>query len=286
MIYAGFWVRLLAVFLDLLVLAAIAISILVSIAGIIAVNGRDYLFHDSLAMSLFYGAITCMATAYFILMESGVQGATFGKRWLNIKVLDINGGRLSVPRALARLLARLLSYLTLMTGFLIQPVTRRKQALHDMLAGTVVVRANDSKKISFMASMLVLLFAFMTPALALFATAGLPAYQQHILKVQLNKGMQAGNKTSLAVARFYLNNGRLPSAVSDIDNNDRPSHHIAGIDINQQNGELTVTFSDKVRKAISNKHLLFTPTREADQSISWKCHSNDIETRVLPALCK
>lgn len=284
--YAGFWVRFLAVFLDLLILGSVVLLMFLSIAGFIALNGREHILHDRLAVSLFYGGIICMATAYYILMESGAQGATFGKRWLNIKVLDTSGHRLSASRASARLLAHPFSYLLLMAGLLMQPLTRRKQALHDMLAGTVVVRANDSTKISLMASLLVLFFALMAPVLALFATAGLPVYQQHILKVQMDKGMQAGSNASLAVANFYRNNGRVPSAISDIHGNSSHSPHVAGIDINQLNGELTVTFSETTRKTISNKHLLFTPALEADQSISWKCHSNDIEVRILPVTCK
>lgn len=286
LVYAGFWVRFFAAFLDLLVLGAGVILMLFSIAALIAYSGRDSILHNPQAASLFYGLIIFMALAYYILMESGIHSATLGKRWMNIKVLDSHGNRLTVWRAAGRLLARIFSYLSLMLGFLIQPFTRRKQALHDLLAGTVVVRANASNKISVMASLLVLFYALMVPVLAIFATAGLPAYRQIILKAQLDNGMHAGREATLAVARFYRNNGRVPSAIGEAGANIGSSPHVAGIDINQKNGEVTLTFSDTVRKAISNKHLIFTPALQADASIIWKCSSNDIETQVLPVTCK
>ena len=285
LIYAGFWVRFAAAFLDLLAIAAVVILLVFSIAALIALTGRDDILHNRLAVSIFYWAIICMSAAYYILMESGEHGATLGKRWMNIKVLDANGSRLSIARACGRFVARLFSYLLLLAGFLIQPFTQRKQALHDLLAGTVVVRANDSNKVSIMASLLVLFFALMVPVLAIFLTAGLPLFQQYILKVQLENGVQTGQEAALAVANFYRHNGRVPATLVDAGNISL-SPHIAGIAINQQNGELTLTFSESVRKAIRNKNLLFTPTLETDHSISWQCHSNDIEARLLPDTCK
>jgi uncharacterized RDD family membrane protein YckC len=284
--YAGFWARFFAAFLDLLVLGAGVILLLLSIAGLIAYSGRDSILHDPQDLSRFYWAIICMAVAYSILMESGTRGATLGKRWMNLKVLDTNGNRLTVWLAARRLLARAFSYLSLMIGFLLQPFTRRKQALHDLLAGTIVVRANESKKIAVMASLLVLFYALMVPVLALVATAGLPVYRQTILKAQLRNGMHTGREATLAVARFWRNNGRVPYAIGEAGANISSSPHVAGIDINQQNGEVTVTFSEMTGKDISNKHLVFTPTLEADHGINWKCSSNDIETQFLPASCK
>lgn len=286
LVYAGFWTRFLAEFLDLLLIAGGVILMLIAIAGLMIVGGRDNIVDNHLAVSIFYIVIAGLSLAYFILMESGEQCATFGKRWMNIKILDTSGRRLSPSRALGRLIARFLTHLSLLIGFLIQPVTPRKQALHDLLAKTIVVKASESQKISVMATLLVLFFALMVPALALFATAGLPVFQQHIQKVQLEKGMQVGAKATSAVARFYHNNGRVPAVISEADRYISTTSHISAIDINQQNGEITLTFSEAERKAIRSKHLLFTPAVDTSQSIFWKCHSNDIDTQILPATCK
>ena len=286
LIYAGFWVRFIASLLDVLLLAVCLILIAFAFAGLIALTGRDSIVQNPATKTFLYWAIIIASVLYHVLMESGPGGATLGKRWMNIRIVDTEGKRLTVVRALSRLLARLLTFLTLYIGFLLQPFTRRKQGMHDMLAGTLVVQDSENKKISIMASLLVLLFTLLVPVVALFSTAGLPLYQQYVLKVQLNNGMQVGQKATQAIAAFYRGHGRVPVQIADADSSIKTTHHVSAIEINQQNGELTLTFSNHAGKQISNKHLLFTPALAADHTISWQCHSSDLESRLLPASCK
>lgn len=286
LIYAGLWVRFLAALLDILVLCASIILLALLIGWAIAYSGIDSVLQNQVAVTAFYGLLACMSVAYFILMESGNEGATIGKRWMNIKVLDENGNRVTRFQALGRFVSLLFTYLPFCIGFLIQPLTERKQTLHDLLANTVVVQENESKKISIMATLLVLFFTFMVPALAFFFTIGLPVYQQYILKSQLGKGVQSGREAAFAVAQFYRNTGRVPAEISEANSNIAPTFHVAGIGINQQNGEVTVTFGATTNKAIRGKHLVFSPTLQGDNSVGWKCHSKDIETRFLPDTCK
>jgi uncharacterized RDD family membrane protein YckC len=72
---------------------------------------------------------------------SSVSGATVGKRLLGLMVLCDDGGRVTAAQALARHCAKFLSAFALMVGFLICCFSRKHQCLHDMVAGTVVVRA-------------------------------------------------------------------------------------------------------------------------------------------------
>src|SRR5690554_810032 len=58
---------------------------------------------------------------------------------LGIKVVNADGGRLSFAHALGRWFTALLSYVTLYIGFLLAAFTGKKQALHDLVAGTFVV---------------------------------------------------------------------------------------------------------------------------------------------------
>lgn len=285
-VYAGFWTRFLANILDVLLLGSGMILLALAIAGLIAYTGRDGIVHSTLAASLLYGSFIFISAAYYTLMEAGIQNGTFGKRWMNIKVLDKLGNRLSISRSVWRLFAHLFSWLPLYLGFLIQPFTPRKQALHDLLAGTVVVQSSDSKKIPIMATMLVLFFTLMVPVLALVATAGLPLFHEYVQKVQLRKGLKIGLQATQAVSQFYYRNGGVPAAIGATGAYISSSPLVADIGINQQNGELSVTFSDAVHQAIRNKHLLFTPAALADKSISWRCHSNDIEAHVLPDSCQ
>jgi uncharacterized RDD family membrane protein YckC len=57
-----------------------------------------------------------------------------------LKVTDLEGRRISFARATGRHFAKLLSGFILMIGFIMAGFTQRKQALHDMIAGTLVVR--------------------------------------------------------------------------------------------------------------------------------------------------
>lgn len=285
-LYAGFWLRFIAAILDLLIFIACLILLFFSLVAVIALSGRDSIVHNDMAARLFFGTLILLWIAYPILMESGIQGATFGKRWVNIKVTDTRGQRLTFTRASWRFLAHFISWLPLFGGLLMQPFTPRKQALHDMLAATLVVRTRDSKKISVMATVVVLFVALMVPLVAAFATVGLPVFQQHIQKVQLEKGLKTGRQAAAVVLRFHENNGRVPAAWADTGTHINFPAEVASIDINPQNGELTLTFSDSVRNGIRNRHLIFTAVLESDQRVGWKCHSSDIEARLLPDACR
>jgi uncharacterized RDD family membrane protein YckC/Tfp pilus assembly protein PilE len=78
--------------------------------------------------------------AYFAAMESSGRQATLGKLALGLAVTDLQGGRIGLGRGVGRYLAKILSTLPANLGFLLAAFTARKQALHDLVAGTLVVR--------------------------------------------------------------------------------------------------------------------------------------------------
>jgi uncharacterized RDD family membrane protein YckC len=57
-----------------------------------------------------------------------------------LKVTDLNGQRISFERATGRHFAKWLSSLILFIGYIMAGFSERKQALHDLLAGTLVRR--------------------------------------------------------------------------------------------------------------------------------------------------
>jgi len=118
--YAGFWVRAGAVVLDWLVLfVVLAVVAIVSRVGLV-----------------FGFAIPWL---YEALMLSGEKQATLGKMAMGIVVTDTAGGRLTFGRATGRHFAKYLSSLVFGIGFIMAAFTDRKQALHDILARTLVV---------------------------------------------------------------------------------------------------------------------------------------------------
>jgi uncharacterized RDD family membrane protein YckC len=77
---------------------------------------------------------------YYALMTCSRKQATVGKMALGIVVTDMNGHRLTFARSNARFFATFLSAYSLCIGYLMIIWTKKKQALHDMVAGTLVVR--------------------------------------------------------------------------------------------------------------------------------------------------
>jgi uncharacterized RDD family membrane protein YckC len=92
------------------------------------------------AASTITGVVTAVGVwLYHTLMESSSLQATLGKMALGIVVTDLDGGRISFGRATARYWSQILSALILGIGYLMAGFTERKQALHDMIAKTLVV---------------------------------------------------------------------------------------------------------------------------------------------------
>jgi uncharacterized RDD family membrane protein YckC len=81
-----------------------------------------------------------MSWIYYALLESSVWQATIGKKLLGLKVTDLAGNRISFARASGRFFGKILSGMILGIGFLMAGFTQRKQALHDILAGCLVLR--------------------------------------------------------------------------------------------------------------------------------------------------
>ncbi|MBF0633933.1 MAG: RDD family protein, partial [Nitrospinae bacterium] len=69
-------------------------------------------------------------------------GMTAGKYLMGVRVACDNGGQLGYSRAFVRSLSYFVSGFFLYIGFLLALFSKKKQALHDMISGTVVLE-ND-----------------------------------------------------------------------------------------------------------------------------------------------
>lgn len=89
-----------------------------------------------------FGFVLLMGPIYLTLFESSAWQASFGKRLLDIYVTDQFGRRISITRAFSRWFYKwFLDFFWLwLVSFATIAASRRKQALHDFLASTVVVR--------------------------------------------------------------------------------------------------------------------------------------------------
>lgn len=138
--YAGFWIRVVAYAID-----AVVSGIAATVVGAVVGGPLGFLAAAGAPLGAVVAPVVLVATIatywlYFAVMESSARQATVGKMALGLAVTDDAGGRIGFGRATGRYLGKLLSAVVLGIGFLMAGLTERKQALHDLVAGTVVVR--------------------------------------------------------------------------------------------------------------------------------------------------
>jgi uncharacterized RDD family membrane protein YckC len=106
----------------------------------IALKMSPYVEEHFIEIVLLYSFLKLtVLVPYFTLLESSRLQATFGKLFLGIKVVDLSGKRISFARATGRFFAKILSGQVLLIGYFMAVFSRRKQTLHDLLIGTLVV---------------------------------------------------------------------------------------------------------------------------------------------------
>lgn len=133
---AGFFPRLGAYLIDALILT-VALSIV--IVPIVLLAGRVFLENPSLMM-LFY-LVAALAGFGYPLYFWATQGATPGKKILNLRVVREDGVEpMGWATAALRVVGYIVSGMVCYVGFLMIAFTREKKGLHDMIAKTRVVK--------------------------------------------------------------------------------------------------------------------------------------------------
>lgn len=151
--YGGFWLRFLAYLIDgaviLIGICVVAIP-LVFLTGLGAylsrINpGEDW---NENGIGVLIAVMFLLATAslvvtwlYHALMECSEWQATVGKKALGLVVTDMEGNRVSFWRATGRHFAKIVTNMVpLLIGYILAGFTDKRQALHDMIAGCLILR--------------------------------------------------------------------------------------------------------------------------------------------------
>ncbi len=152
--YAGFWIRVAARLIDIVIIIGIFNLFYVGDmfgaaagwwespnveAGIPGFPQGRISYADILRGTFYLG----FPVFYYTYLH-GAYGQTFGKMALRIKVLTAEGAPIGYRRALLRWLSSLLCNLTLGLGYLLVVFDARRQGLHDKLARTIVVRTDSA----------------------------------------------------------------------------------------------------------------------------------------------
>jgi uncharacterized RDD family membrane protein YckC len=133
--FGSFDQRLLASAIDWFIISAVCIFIMVIL--LLLISDKTY---QLIIIVCLLVAIPIVKIIYHIIMESSRKQATIGKGILNIKVCDLQGEKLTLGHSAGRNLAKILSVLTLFIGYLFAFFNKQQQCLHDMIAGTLVVK--------------------------------------------------------------------------------------------------------------------------------------------------
>ena len=141
--YAGFWFRVIAAIVDeiiciiatILVAFPLGFALGASMAGI---STMEEIKAASEGLGSVLGIL--IPWLYFTVSESSTWQATLGKKMFGLSVTDMDGNKISFGRANSRYWSQIISALILLIGFIMVAFTERKQGLHDIIAGTLVMR--------------------------------------------------------------------------------------------------------------------------------------------------
>ncbi|MBS4074818.1 RDD family protein [Ameyamaea chiangmaiensis] len=175
-VFAGFWWRVLAYLIDVIALGmlhrfialAFTPAVTITYGGASGEGASDIAWRTTQAADFsvsspmilmphvhwhgsgVYESLSFLLPAlYYILFEASALRATPGKLACRMRVTDLHGRRIGLLRAGVRYFAKFLSLLTLGVGFLMAGWTLRKQALHDLIAETVVIRSRPTPPVLF-----------------------------------------------------------------------------------------------------------------------------------------
>jgi len=300
-VYAGFWRRFAARFIDGIVLAIPTYLILFLVVGGVALTqaGEPGSGTSAAAVFIVYVLPMVFGFFYFTLMHSSSYQATLGKMAVGIKVTDMEGRRIGFGQAAGRWFATLLSYITVYIGFIMAGFTERKQALHDMVVQTLVVDkwayTNTPERqrqgtSGCLVAFIVAVVAFV-PIVAILAAISISQYQDYVERSQVSEGASLADGVKTAMAEYIQNKAALPASNADAglaEPDQIRGMYVSYVDIGRTPGRIEIGFSsqppNKASTTLNGKHLYYDAKPE-NGSVTWTCHSEDLKQKWCPASC-
>ncbi len=133
--YAGFWRRVVAWAIDFISLTGFNVLLMI-LFGVRITESEIVGASSQPAIDWIMGFTYWL---YYTLMPCSKYQGTLGKMALGIRITDLDGNRIGYLRSCGRLLAEFVSAIVMGIGFIMAGLTSKKQALHDMMAKTLVV---------------------------------------------------------------------------------------------------------------------------------------------------
>lgn len=146
-IYAGFWIRFGANLIDSIVLLIplwVLNTIILLVTGVSTFDYTTGVVDENAFLGGYILALLVnilIGVLYFVVLESSNNQGTVGKMAVGVKVVDVNGERITFARSLGRYFSKMLSGI-MYIGYIMIGLTKEKRGLHDFIAGTYVVKKN------------------------------------------------------------------------------------------------------------------------------------------------
>lgn len=281
-VFASFWIRVGAAVIDTIIIGGSLMLLWFVLLFSIMV--------PTLALVVFplYWIVSVIGPwLYTALFEASAMQATPGKKAIGIKVTDLQGNRISFGRATGRYFAEWITGMTFLVGYVMVAFTQKRQSLHDMIAGTVVVAstaeppqvaaAPAAKPMSGWGIAGIFLIALIPifMIIGILAAIAIPAYQDYTVRAQVTEGMVIANEFKNEVALFAGENRRWPTDPADAgldeDAGQRAddARFLEAIDIS--NGTITLTYGKQANPQIQGKRLSFRPYVTEGNDVLWLC---------------
>lgn len=271
-LYAGFWRRGAAYFVDSLILIIPAIVI-------------NIVFGQASALAFLINVV--IGCAYYAGFHSSAKQATPGKMAFGVKVSDLAGARIGVLRGIGRYFAMWLSVLTLLIGYLMAAFTQKKQALHDMIAGTLVVNARaDPDEVVAGGGVMpvtagvwaVIVLLIIVPFFGgILAGIAIPAYQDYTVRAKVGEALTATSALKSEIQQAHAQ--KQPFKIGSIQ---VASQSVKSVEVNSI-GVIVITL---VPKVAGGGTIVYTPSIDSAGTMSWQCSSGDVPPKYLPAACR
>jgi len=294
--YAGFWRRVGAALIDQAILTG-AFFVLIFVLAFSLIDfqsPRSPASHATLVLAAWAATIVGI-WLYYALQESGSHQATVGKLACGIKVTGLDGQRISFGRATGRHFAEWITGFTFLIGYVMAAFTRRRQALHDLIAGTLVVPkeaeasriagAAPAKPLPALAIAAIVIAAMIVP-FGILAGIAIPAYQDYTIRSQVAEGLIIASDFKAAVAEYVAYTDEWAADAETAGMGDwaesvaQQSRYVQSIEI--RNGTITITYGENAHDRIRGRRLSLRPFIMDSGEIVWQCGNASLPQDAFP----
>ena len=181
--YAGFWRRSAALMIDSFIVGVVGYFLMfvlmllfgmgMGATGITALGNNSATVNALAIASIVFPAL--LTICYYALFNASGNMATPGKMAAGLIVVNTQAQRISKPQAFLREFVKLIGTWFFCLTFVTQPISARRQAIHDFAGGTVVLRQRPD---AGMPSVLIWLINFCWVAAVLILIAVVLAFQK------------------------------------------------------------------------------------------------------------